>query len=319
MYDVIGDVHGHASALRVLLEKLGYEQRSGAYRHPERQVLFLGDFIDRGPEQLDVIDIVRNMIDAGSALAVSGNHEYNAVAFSTEDPRRPGQFLRKHSDKNRMQHRAFLEQVGEGSDLHRELIEWFKSLPLWIELPGVRIVHACWHPESQAALRPYLDTSNRMTEEGILQILTRGTAAYEAASVLLKGIEIDLPKGVSFFDKDGVERFNTRIRWWDEAATTFDQAAIVDDAVLEQLVGIKIPAGARPVYDGEAVCFVGHYWLSGEPAITSPKIACLDYSVAKGGVLTAYRYNSGESVLTPGNLVWAAPAPAEEVSASPTP
>jgi len=33
MYDFIGDVHGHAEELEALLLKLGYVERSGAYRH----------------------------------------------------------------------------------------------------------------------------------------------------------------------------------------------------------------------------------------------------------------------------------------------
>lgn len=45
-------------------------------------------------------------------------------------PRRnvPDEFLRRHSPKNRLQHIEFLQQAGEGSDLHRELVDWFKTL-----------------------------------------------------------------------------------------------------------------------------------------------------------------------------------------------
>ena len=48
MYDLIGDIHGHATELKQLLQKLGYTLEEGGYRHPERKVIFLGDFIDRG-------------------------------------------------------------------------------------------------------------------------------------------------------------------------------------------------------------------------------------------------------------------------------
>ena len=50
MYDLIGDIHGHADALQQLLGNLGYTQQKGGYRHPERRAIFLGDFIDRGPK-----------------------------------------------------------------------------------------------------------------------------------------------------------------------------------------------------------------------------------------------------------------------------
>ncbi len=47
MYDLIGDIHGHADELAQLLETLGYQKALGAYRHPERKVIFLGDFIGK--------------------------------------------------------------------------------------------------------------------------------------------------------------------------------------------------------------------------------------------------------------------------------
>jgi hypothetical protein len=46
MYDLIGDIHGHADELVQLLQALGYEKTHGAYRHRDRKVIFLGDFID---------------------------------------------------------------------------------------------------------------------------------------------------------------------------------------------------------------------------------------------------------------------------------
>ena len=64
MYDLIGDIHGHADALQQLLRQLGYSRREGVYRHPERTTIFLGDFIDRGPKIRETLEIVRPMIDS---------------------------------------------------------------------------------------------------------------------------------------------------------------------------------------------------------------------------------------------------------------
>jgi len=47
----------------------------------------------------------------------------------------------------------------------------------------------------------------------------------------------------------------------------------------------------------------GHYWMSGIPTVLAPHASCLDFSIAKGGVLTAYRW-SGEPTLKADNLVW---------------
>ena len=51
MYDLIGDIHGHATELTQLLTKIDYtKNRVGVYEHATRKVIFLGDFIDRGPQ-----------------------------------------------------------------------------------------------------------------------------------------------------------------------------------------------------------------------------------------------------------------------------
>ena len=82
-YDIIGDVHGHADALRRLLLKLGYSESQGVFRHDTRKVIFVGDFVDRGPDQKEVLRIARNMCEADTASAVLGNHEFNAIAWSS--------------------------------------------------------------------------------------------------------------------------------------------------------------------------------------------------------------------------------------------
>lgn len=67
MYDIIGDIHGHVEALQALLLKLGYRERNGAWRHPERTAIFVGDLIDRGPHQIETVRLVRDMVEAGAA------------------------------------------------------------------------------------------------------------------------------------------------------------------------------------------------------------------------------------------------------------
>ncbi|HHK42330.1 MAG TPA: polynucleotide kinase-phosphatase, partial [Planctomycetaceae bacterium] len=86
-FDIIGDVHGCADELEELLERLGYVVTAAApggaglasgpvYGHPDgRKAVFLGDLVDRGPRVLDVVRIVYNMVTAGRALCVPGNHD----------------------------------------------------------------------------------------------------------------------------------------------------------------------------------------------------------------------------------------------------
>ena len=72
--DIIPDIHGHADKLRLALQNLGWRRTVTTWRHPEpdRQIVFLGDFIDRGPENAAVIRIVRELMDSGRANAIMG-------------------------------------------------------------------------------------------------------------------------------------------------------------------------------------------------------------------------------------------------------
>jgi len=297
-YDIVGDIHGHADPLRRLLDKLGYVEIEGAFRHPARMMIFVGDFVDRGPEQREVLRIARSMCEAGSASAVLGNHEFNAIGWAAQNEE--GEFLREHSTKNEHQHAEFLRQLGPESSENEDAIRWFRSLPVWLELPGLRVVHACWHEPSRAALTPFLDERGCSTQTGLRKSYQRGTNAHAAVEILLKGPEQHLPEGIHFFDKDGHRREEVRLRWWDQAATTFRKAALGLDGREDELPNSELPRDFR-YYDSKPV-FFGHYWLNGPPTMTAPNAACLDFSVAKEGYLTAYRW-SGESKLVQDSLV----------------
>jgi hypothetical protein len=80
-YDVIGDIHGQAALLRSLLARLGYLELGASWKHPCRKAIFVGDFIDRGPAIPKTLAIVHGMVSEGSAFAVMGNHELDALRF----------------------------------------------------------------------------------------------------------------------------------------------------------------------------------------------------------------------------------------------
>lgn len=75
-FDVVGDVHGCRAELERLLAELGYRRRGGAHEHPDgRRAVFVGDIVDRGPDSPGALQVVLAMVEAGSALAVPGNHD----------------------------------------------------------------------------------------------------------------------------------------------------------------------------------------------------------------------------------------------------
>jgi len=303
-FDVIGDVHGQFGKLVELLKYMGYRKRAGSYRHPDRTAIFVGDLIDRGPKQWATIDLVRQMVDTGAAQCIMGNHEFNAIAWATPHPKQPGRFLRdREKPGNLEQHRVFLKDVGAESPRHDEIIAWFKTLPLWLDLGDLRVVHACWHQESMDRLKPLLRAGNRITDTLMVQANKKGSRAYEAVEIVCKGPEIALPSGQSFPDKEGKIRHEVRVRWWRPDVRTFREAAIVPPGNEKRIPKLALPAdwkGHR--YSGPPVLF-GHYWFTGKPKVISPQFACLDFSVARGGPLVAYRWD-GETKLSTKKLTW---------------
>ncbi|MFN1835281.1 metallophosphoesterase [Balneola sp. MJW-20] len=304
MYDIVGDIHGHCEALKSLLLKLGYTRDGSSWGHPDRKVIFVGDYIDRGPKIPETLELVRSMTDNDQAIALMGNHELNAILFNEKDGE--GGYVRPRTQKNIDQHKHTLEQFevrAKGLEEYEEYIHWFRSLPMTWENEYLRAVHATWHPESVEALE---DHAARIREHG--EYLARaGDPHHELWSLtetLLKGIEESLPEGVTFTDKHGTQRDEMRIKWWkDPAQTPIEHYGF--DADLSGHAGKTASdlVTNRWHYEDRKPVFFGHYWLRGEPALQSPYVCCLDYSIGKKEKLAAYRYD-GEEELYAEKLVW---------------
>lgn len=298
MYDIIGDLHGHANELKRLLRKLGYDNETGYWHHPSRKVIFVGDFIDRGPAIREVLHLVKGMIDNKQAFAVMGNHEYNAIAYSYQ--KQDGNFLRSHNAMHNKQHQATLDQFSAYPDEWNEWIKWFYTLPLFLEINEIRVVHACWDQDHIHWLKE--NYGNYLSESLLVKAHDKNTHAHHVIEEVLKGKEINIPEHCAWHDKDGHIRTTNRIKWWIDPSNNKHDSFLFNcpDALKDQPIpsDLKLniyPAQAPPV-------FIGHYWLEDKwPVIQSDNVICLDYSVAKGGNLVAYRW-SGETTLSAENF-----------------
>jgi predicted MPP superfamily phosphohydrolase len=302
MIDFIGDIHGHADKLEALLLKLGYTISNGVYAHPERKVLFVGDYIDRGPKIRETLEIIKTMVDSENAIALMGNHEYNALCFHFQETE--GGHLRKHEIKNIIQHYETLKQFQNRQDEYEMYLEWFKTLPLYYESENFKAVHACWDNSNIAFLRKTL-VNDRLTDELIYESVKLGTALNEAIDQTLKGKEMKMPEGLFFTDKDGTKRTDIRIKWWeDPSMMTYKSISVEPISTLPELPIVLTDLKSPDFYSAnDKNVFFGHYWLKGEPSLYKDNICCLDYSVAKEGQLVAYRLN-GESILDSRNLIY---------------
>jgi hypothetical protein len=316
-YDLIGDIHGQYDKLITLLNKLGYQpgplrkkkhgeswQVPKTWRHPEgRKVIFLGDYIDRGPNVREVLLTVRGMVDEGDALAIMGNHEYNAVCYYTPDGN--GGYLRAHTNQNKHQNSATrvvfeTDELGWGEWPH--WLDWMKSLPFFLDLGALRCVHACWDSKRIQHLG-----SRSLNDEAFLHAsATKMSPEHQAIENVLKGPEIPATEGNMFCDKEGTYRDTIRTRWWDiRADLTISDLAMPPGSMADSMKVDPWILSSLPNYDPkEPPVFFGHYWLPANAprAPLAPNIACLDFSGGLEGPLVAYRWN-GEHILDATNFV----------------
>jgi len=302
MIDFIGDIHGHADELEALLKKLGYAKKNKAYSHPERKVLFVGDYIDRGPKIRKTLKIVKRMVESENAIALMGNHEYNAICFHYQETE--GGHLRKHSIKNILQHYKTLKEFKNKQEEYDSYIDWFKTLPLFYETKHFRAVHASWINNTMDELKPHLE-NGKLTEKAIIDSVENGTTFNNAIEDTLKGKEMPLNPENYFKDKDGFIRENLRIKWWEDPSKSNYKNLSIHPIEGLPLTPIDVTQLSNADYysKNEKPVFFGHYWLNGKPAIQRNNICCLDYSVAKKGKLVAYRFNN-EKVLSDENLIY---------------
>ncbi len=300
-YDIIGDIHGYADKLESLLTRMDYKiNANGYFEHPERTAVFLGDFIDRGKQQARTLDIVKPMIKNGSAKAVIGNHEFNAVCFATKSSE--GGYLRPHMEENKHQHGQFLKEFPFGSKEYLKQIEWFKTLPVYLDLEDIFVVHACPCTENINNIQKHLDSQNRVTDAGY-QSFIEGSNFFKALEVILKGPEHGLPAGINYKDINGIKRDRSRVAWWkNNNDTVFNRLLELDisNEKKELLNNSVMKVQFNPI---KKPTFVGHYWRTGKKDLLSEQVACVDYSAGKNEDLVAYRWN-GETKLNKKNFTW---------------
>ena len=292
---MIGDIHGYADELVQLLEMLGYTETRGCFRHQTRRAVFCGDLIDRGPQIRDTVKIIRNMVRHESACAVMGNHEFNAIAYHTPHPYQPGRWCRAHSIRNTKQHQATLEQFSD-QELS-EILDWFRELPIAIDLGDVRVVHACWDMSQIAILENAQPAGDRFNAAFVAEAVDPMHPFGKAIERVLKGPEVLLPGSMTVTDREGHARRRVRVRWFDSPDEHSLGSYIFPDVPGLRDVPVPNVAASVPYSSDAPPLFIGHYWLrNDDQLIMRPNLACVDLSVAKQGMLCAYRFN-GETVL----------------------
>ncbi|WP_233716801.1 metallophosphoesterase [Ketobacter alkanivorans] len=306
-YDIIGDVHGCADALVRLLRKLEYREQNGVWHHPARKAVFVGDIIDRGPQIRHAMNMVRRMVDSGSAYMVLGNHEFNAVAYSSHCHHAVPPPLQRYYRRLGSHLKTTLDDYRFHLHEWQDLIVWLRQLPIFLEFTHFRVVHACWDARRIAQAADCHQGCVLKDDDFLAQSLLPATEPNRVVERLLKGTEMELPAGRSLLGADGVRRTRFRTKFWSRSPQTYGDVVFQPDGLPDELVHQPLSADEQKRLlrygSDQKALFVGHYWCQGKPRIIRDNIACLDYSAVKGGLLVAYRMGR-EHTLSNEQFVW---------------
>lgn len=193
-FDIIGDIHGCAAELQLLLEKLGYGlawsqmdgERTVAVTAPAgRKVVFVGDLVDRGPASPDALRIAMSMVESGSAYAVQGNHERKFGRWLEGRNVNLTHGLQQTADQMEAESPAFRKQVAT-------FLETLRS-HVWLDGGRLAVAHAGLKEEmigrGSGAVREfalYGETTGEIDEFG-LPVRADWAARYRGETAVIYG------------------------------------------------------------------------------------------------------------------------------------
>lgn len=245
--DVVGDVHGEIDALDDLLGHLGYHPDG---RHDDgRRLVFVGDLTDRGPDSPAVVSKVMQLVATGCAQCIIGNHELNLLRGELKDGN--DWWFAPDSVNHKARITTFLE-----------------SLPLALERPDLRVVHACWNQAAFVRLQDaaahsatLLETYDRYTAQfrerwSDPDLATTLTDEWQAFAAVYK-------------DPDHRPQFHATIARMDRESQMSNPISVLTSGE-ETETATPFWAGGRwrmvervkwwQRYDDPVPVVVGHYW-----------------------------------------------------------
>ncbi|WP_241777758.1 metallophosphoesterase [Streptomyces sp. CT34] len=142
---VVGDVHGYHDELREALAAEGLIDANGDWAAGNARLWFLGDFTDRGPDGIGVIDLVMQLSAQAAAAggyckALMGNHELLLLGA-----KRFGDTPVQSGAGTASFQAAWLLNGGQKSDMDRledHHLQWMARLDAVMEEDGHLLVHS---------------------------------------------------------------------------------------------------------------------------------------------------------------------------------
>jgi serine/threonine protein phosphatase 1 len=133
----VGDIHGCHSKLKTMLSRLEWSPGSGDL------LIFLGDYIDRGPQSYEVVETLASLAEHPNVICLMGNHEQMFLDFIS------GRSVPSlYANGIAATVRAY---SSEGRGMNAAHLDFLRSLALFHETEGYIFTHAGLLPGYPAA------------------------------------------------------------------------------------------------------------------------------------------------------------------------
>ncbi|MEM7130176.1 MAG: metallophosphoesterase family protein [Chloroflexota bacterium] len=148
---IIGDIHGCYTTLVEILQEAELVNQELSWIGEEAVLCFMGDYVDRGPQGIDCIDLIMKLQDeaedaGGAVIALVGNHEVLLMASNlfgvTPSPDDEDSEI---VDLGNTFVRSWIRNGGVWSDLEQlteRHVEWLKNLPAVVLIDDHLLIHA---------------------------------------------------------------------------------------------------------------------------------------------------------------------------------
>lgn len=139
----IGDVHGCARSLEALLDKLGPSR--------EDELVFVGDYVDRGPRSRQALDLAVSLEQAGASargprcVFLRGNHDQMMLDWADH-----GEIDLWRTNGGLVTLQSYASPDGR-IDIPDEHLAFLRRTRLYYDIPGFCFVHAGLDPEISVA------------------------------------------------------------------------------------------------------------------------------------------------------------------------
>lgn len=183
---VVGDIHGRVDLLKNVFGLIEAHRQENGWS--DSTIVFLGDYVDRGPRSGDVLQTLfhRQQADPEGLVCLMGNHEKMLLEFVDDPADRGSRWLVNGGDEtlvsygvDRLHSKSDTEDMMEAGEameaaMPSGLMAWLRALPLTYRSGNIVCTHAGMDPHltpedqsDKVLLWGHRDFISRAREDGL--------------------------------------------------------------------------------------------------------------------------------------------------------